>query len=87
MTRDFGNEIVDHIRSMELFNRPEDRVKIIYHPEFLSSTSTLLPMDYTDFVRGCHMGVFPSYYEVSPHYLLLLLGPLIISPALGIHSC
>lgn len=20
-------------------------------------------MDYEDFVRGCHLGVFPSYYE------------------------
>lgn len=20
-------------------------------------------MDYSDFVRGCHLGVFPSYYE------------------------
>lgn len=37
--------------------------QIIFHPEFLSSTSPLLPMDYEDFVRGCHLGVFPSYYE------------------------
>uniref|UniRef100_A0A8D0CPD2 Glycogen [starch] synthase n=1 Tax=Sander lucioperca TaxID=283035 RepID=A0A8D0CPD2_SANLU len=36
---------------------------IIFHPEFLSSTSPLLPMDYEDFVRGCNLGVFPSYYE------------------------
>jgi len=38
-------------------------VKIIYHPEFLQSTNPLLPLDYTDFVRGTHLGVFPSYYE------------------------
>ncbi len=37
--------------------------QIIFHPEFLSSTSPLLPMDYEDFVRGCNLGVFPSYYE------------------------
>ncbi|XP_041253113.1 glycogen [starch] synthase, muscle-like, partial [Onychostruthus taczanowskii] len=37
--------------------------KIIFHPEFLSSTSPLLPVDYEEFVRGCHLGVFPSYYE------------------------
>lgn len=37
--------------------------QIIFHPEFLSSTSPLLPMDYDDFVRGCNLGVFPSYYE------------------------
>ncbi|MEE6477401.1 hypothetical protein FKM82_011499 [Ascaphus truei] len=37
--------------------------QVIVHPEFLSSTSPLLPLDYEEFVRGCHLGVFPSYYE------------------------
>lgn len=64
MVNDESNEILNHIRSMKLFNSPSDRVKIIYHPEFLSSTSTVLPLDYPDFVRGCHLGVFTSYYEV-----------------------
>ena len=36
---------------------------MIFHPEFLSSNSPLLSVDYDDFVRGCHLGVFPSYYE------------------------
>eukprot|EP00026_Physarum_polycephalum_P003761 Phypoly_transcript_03775.p1 GENE.Phypoly_transcript_03775~~Phypoly_transcript_03775.p1 ORF type:complete len:686 (+),score=116.66 Phypoly_transcript_03775:101-2158(+) len=57
------DEILSHLRRKNLFNSSSDRVKIIYHPEFLSSTSPLLPLDYTDFVRGCHLGVFPSYYE------------------------
>ena len=47
----------------KLFNNPEDRVKVIFHPEFLSATSPLLGLDYEEFVRGCHLGVFPSYYE------------------------
>jgi len=38
-------------------------VKVVFHPEFLSSTNPLFGLDYNDFVRGCHMGVFPSYYE------------------------
>jgi glycogen(starch) synthase len=37
-------------------------VKVVFHPEFLSSTG-LLELDYDQFVRGCHLGVFPSYYE------------------------
>ena len=37
--------------------------QVIYHPEFLSTTSPLLNIDYPEFVRGCHLGVFPSYYE------------------------
>ena len=37
--------------------------QIIFHPEFLSSTNPLFKMEYEEFVRGCHLGVFPSYYE------------------------
>merc|ERR1712083_636707 len=44
-------------------NNHYDRVKVIFHPEFLSSTNPLFGLDYQDFVRGCHLGVFPSYYE------------------------
>jgi len=36
---------------------------VVFHPEFLSSVSPLIGLDYEDFVRGCHLGCFPSYYE------------------------
>ena len=29
----------------------------------MTATSPLLHLDYDQFVRGCHMGIFPSYYE------------------------
>lgn len=29
----------------------------------MSSTNPLFGLDYEEFVRGCHLGVFPSYYE------------------------
>lgn len=51
------------LRRCQLFNNRHDRVKVIFHPEFLNSSSPLLAMDYEEFVRGCHLGVFPSYYE------------------------
>ena len=38
-------------------------MKIVYHPDFISPTNPLFGMEYSDFVRGCHLGVFPSYYE------------------------
>jgi len=44
-------------------NRPENKVKIVYHPDFITSTNPLFGMDYGQFLRGCHLGVFPSYYE------------------------
>ncbi|KAJ8251046.1 hypothetical protein GJAV_G00216640 [Gymnothorax javanicus] len=63
MLEDSTDPILNCIRRIGLFNSAADRVKVIFHPEFLSSTSPLLPMDYEEFVRGCHLGVFPSYYE------------------------
>ncbi|KAL4701082.1 hypothetical protein H8959_015086 [Pygathrix nigripes] len=63
MIDDSTDPILSTIRRIGLFNNRTDRVKVILHPEFLSSTSPLLPMDYEEFVRGCHLGVFPSYYE------------------------
>jgi glycogen(starch) synthase len=44
-------------------NHASDPVKVVYHPEFLTSASPLISLDYEQFVRGCHLGVFPSYYE------------------------
>ncbi len=46
-----------------LVNHEKDRVKIVYHPDFIASTNPLFGLDYGQFVRGCHLGVFPSYYE------------------------
>jgi glycogen(starch) synthase len=46
-----------------MFNRPEDPVKVVYHPEFISPTNPLWGIEYEQFVRGCHMGIFPSAYE------------------------
>ena len=55
--------VLSSFRRCQLFNSKSDRVKVVFHPEFLSSTNPLFGLDYNDFVRGCHMGVFPSYYE------------------------
>jgi glycogen(starch) synthase len=63
MTNDHDDPILNQIRRVQLFNHPADRVKVIFHPEFLNSANPVLPMDYDEFVRGTHLGVFPSYYE------------------------
>ena len=63
MYNDANDLILTKIRSLSMFNRPEDRVKIIYHPEFMDADSPVLGIDYEEFVRGSHLGVFPSYYE------------------------
>ena len=63
MVDDARDPILNHLRHHGLVNRPQDRVKVVYHPEFIVSTNPLFGMDYEEFVRGCHLGVFPSYYE------------------------
>ncbi|XP_065573167.1 glycogen [starch] synthase-like [Artemia franciscana] len=60
---DHVDPVLNNLRRCQLFNNRSDRVKVIFHPEFLSSSNPLFGLDYDDFVRGCHLGVFPSYYE------------------------
>jgi glycogen(starch) synthase len=57
------DEILQFLARRDLLNREEDKVKVVYHPDFINSTSPLFGMDYGQFVRGCHLGIFPSYYE------------------------
>jgi len=63
MADDPNDPILNQIRRVKLFNHSHDRVKIIFHPDFLNSNNPILGLDYEEFVRGCHLGVFPSYYE------------------------
>ncbi|KAF8936779.1 glycogen synthase [Dissophora ornata] len=63
MADDGKDPVLSQLRRLGLFNHPSDRVKIVFHPEFLNSNNPLFGLDYEEFVRGCHLGVFPSYYE------------------------
>ena len=60
---DAGDATLKHLRHRHLLNAADDPVKVVFHPEFLTSTSPVMNLDYTDFVRGTHLGIFPSYYE------------------------
>lgn len=63
MQDDSADPILGQIRRVQLYNQHHDRVKIVFHPDFLNANNPILGLDYEEFVRGCHMGVFPSYYE------------------------
>lgn len=63
MMNDAEDPVLNQLRRVQLFNHPSDRVKVVFHPEFLNSSNPVLPLDYDDFVRGTNLGVFPSYYE------------------------
>ncbi len=60
---DASDEILNFLRTANLVNQREDKVKVVYHPDFISTSNPLFKMDYNQFVRGCHLGVFPSMYE------------------------
>jgi len=83
---DSNDDIINHLKKCGLLNHKEDRVKIIYHPAFLNSTSPVIPLDYDQFVRGSHLGVFPSYYEpwgYTPAECMLMGVPSITSNLTG----
>jgi len=60
---DVSDPVLNQIRQLGLVNREEDPVKIVYVPDFINPTNRLFGIEYDQFVRGCHLGVFPSQYE------------------------
>jgi len=60
---DQSDPVLQQLRRLQLFNRPDDAVKVVYHPEFITPVNPLWGIEYEQFVRGCHLGVFPSAYE------------------------
>lgn len=60
---DSRDEMLNFLRTANLINNRHDKVKVVYHPDFISTSNPLFKMDYNQFVRGCHLGIFPSKYE------------------------
>lgn len=58
-----NDEIMRFLKERQFLNAESDKVKIVYHPDFVSFTNPLFGMEYLQFVRGCNLGIFPSYYE------------------------
>ncbi len=86
---DSHDAILNQLRACRLWNQEHDRVKVVYHPDFITPTNPLFGMDYDQFVRGCHLGVFPSYYEpwgYTPLESIALGVPAITSDLAGFGS-
>jgi len=58
-----NNEFLQLFRKAGLLNKEEDKVKVIFYPIYLSSTDGFLNLNYYDAINGCHLGIFPSFYE------------------------
>ncbi len=63
MKDDVNDDILKFLRTSNLVNNRHDKVKVVYHPDFITTSNPLFKMDYNQFVRGCHLGIFPSMYE------------------------
>lgn len=63
LVNDGADPVLNFLRSSNLVNNRDDKVKVVYHPDFINTANPLFHMEYGQFVRGCHLGVFPSYYE------------------------
>ena len=58
-----SDAILNAFRQASLFNRTEDRVKVVFYPIYLTGADGLLDTSYYESMQGSHLGIFPSYYE------------------------
>jgi len=86
---DAHDEVLNQLRSCRLWNNRDDPVKVIYHPDFISPTNPLWGIEYEQFVHGCNLGIFPSYYEpwgYTPLESIVLGVPAVASDLSGFGS-
>ncbi len=55
--------IMSTLLATGLDNSPDDKVKVVFYPIYLTGADGLLDTNYYESMQGCHLGVFPSYYE------------------------
>ncbi|MFW6286275.1 MAG: glycogen/starch synthase [Nanoarchaeota archaeon] len=57
------NDIISNFFKEGLFNKQDDRVKVILIPIYLNENDGVFNEKYYDVIKGMDLGVFPSYYE------------------------
>lgn len=58
-----GDPVMHTLRYLDMQNRPEDRVKVIFVPSYLNGNDGIFQTAYYDLLIGMDITVFPSYYE------------------------
>ena len=58
-----GDPVMHTLRYLNIQNRKEDRVKVIFVPSYLNGNDGVFNMPYYDLLIGMDATVFPSYYE------------------------
>lgn len=60
MTHD---NVLGMLKFLDMHNRPEDKVKLIFLPCYLTGDDGVLNLSYYDLVLGNDLCIYPSYYE------------------------
>ena len=58
-----GDKVLAQMNWLDMHNRPEDKVKVIFVPCYLDGTDGIFNKHYYDLLIGNDLTVFPSYYE------------------------
>ncbi|MGM5481316.1 MAG: glycogen/starch synthase [Nanobdellota archaeon] len=58
-----NDAIIRACRENGLHNKSDDKVKVVFIPAYLDGRDGILNMTYYEAISGCHLGIFPSYYE------------------------
>lgn len=85
--RNMNNDsILNQVRYLNMENRKEDRVKIIFVPSYLNGNDGIFDVPYYDLLIGMDVSVFPSYYEpwgYTPHESIAFSVPTITTSLAG----
>ena len=57
------DKVLNMMKSYGMWNRQEDKVKVIFIPSYLNGDDGILNMPYYDVIIGKDLSVYPSYYE------------------------
>ena len=58
-----SDAISNLLMQVGLDNLPDDKVKVVFYPTYLTGADGLLDLSYYEAIIGGHLGVFPSIYE------------------------
>lgn len=59
----FHDPVINRILENNLNNGSESQVKMMFVPVYLNSNDGIFNLDYYDFLAGCDLTAFPSFYE------------------------
>ncbi len=58
-----ADPILNSLKQERLENKPDDKVKVVFYPIYLTGADRLLDLNYYESIEGGHLGIFPSFYE------------------------